>query len=44
VASNTQTSYTLANLAAGTWYFGGVAYTTTGAQSAMSMPVSKTVP
>jgi hypothetical protein len=40
VASTTQTSYTISNLAVGTWYFGGVAYTTTGVQSAMSSLVS----
>jgi len=44
VASTTQTSYTLTNLDAGTWYFGGVAYTTTGVQSAMSSLVSATIP
>jgi Putative Ig domain len=44
VASTTQTSYTLTNLASGTWYFGGVAYTTTSVQSAMSSPVSATIP
>jgi len=44
VASTTQTSYTISNLASGTWYFGSVAYTTTGVQSAMSSLVSKTIP
>jgi Putative Ig domain len=44
VASTTQTSYTITNLASGTWYFGGVAYTTTGLQSAMSSLVSATIP
>jgi len=43
VSSSTQTSYTIANLAAGTWYFGGVAYTTAGTQSAMSKVVSATI-
>lgn len=37
------TSYTANNLSAGTWYFGAVAYTTSGAQSSMSGVVSKTV-
>jgi Putative Ig domain len=36
VPSATQTSYTLDNLAAGTWYFGIAAYTTVNTQSAMS--------
>jgi hypothetical protein len=44
VASTTQTSYTIGNLAAGTWYFGGVAYTTAGTQSAMSSVVSASIP
>ena len=44
VATTTQTSYTISNLASGTWYFGGVAYTTTGLQSAMSSLVSTTIP
>jgi Putative Ig domain len=43
ISSSTQTSYTLGNLTAGTWYFGGVSYTTTGAQSAMSHVVSMSV-
>ena len=44
LASNSQTSYTIGNLAAGTWYFGSVAYTNTGVHSAMSSIVSKIVP
>jgi hypothetical protein len=44
VADPTETSYTISNLAAGTWYFGGVAYTTTGVQSAMSAVVSALIP
>jgi Putative Ig domain len=44
VASSTQTSTTISNLAAGTWYFGGVSYTTTGAQSTMSTVVSLNIP
>jgi Putative Ig domain len=43
VASTAQTSTTISNLAAGTWYFGGVAYTTAGTQSAMSKVVSATI-
>jgi hypothetical protein len=44
VGGATQTNYTINGLASGTWYFGGVAYTTTGAQSAMSGLVSATIP
>jgi Putative Ig domain len=44
VASASQASYTITNLASGTWYFGGVAYTTTGLQSAMSSLVNATIP
>jgi Putative Ig domain len=44
VASTTQTSTTISNLASGVWYFGGVAYTTAGTQSAMSSVVSATIP
>jgi hypothetical protein len=44
VEATAPTSYTITNLASGTWYFGGVAYTTTGAQSAMSGLVSMTIP
>jgi Putative Ig domain len=43
LASTSQTSYTIGNLTAGTWYFGGVAYTNTGVQSAMSPVVSMSV-
>jgi hypothetical protein len=43
LASNNQTSYTIGNLAAGTWYFGGMAYTNTGMKSAMSRVVSMSV-
>ena len=42
--ASTQTSTTISNLASGTWYFGGVAYTTSGAQSAMSSVVSANIP
>ena len=44
VGSPTQTSYTISNLPSGTWYFGAVAYTTTGLQSAMSSLVSAAIP
>ena len=44
VAGATASSTTISNLTAGTWYFGGVAYTTAGTQSAMSGVVSKNVP
>jgi len=37
------TSYTVSNLASGTWYFAATAYTTTGAQSALSAVVNKTI-
>jgi hypothetical protein len=37
-------SYTLSGLAAGTWYFGAQAYTTTGQHSALSPIVTKTIP
>jgi hypothetical protein len=43
LASASQISYTIANLTAGTWYFGGVAYTNTGVKSAMSALVSMSV-
>jgi hypothetical protein len=39
----TQTTATISNLAAGTWYFAGAVYTTSGAQSAMSNVVSASV-
>ena len=37
------TTYTIDNLAAGTWYFGAAAYNSAGTQSAMSAIVSKAV-
>jgi hypothetical protein len=40
----TQTSATISNLAAGTWYFAGSVFTSTGAQSSMSSVVSASVP
>jgi hypothetical protein len=44
VASAGTTSYTVSNLAAGTWYFSVSAYTTSGTQSAKSNVGSKAVP
>jgi hypothetical protein len=44
LAGATLTSYTANSLAAGTWYFGATAYTTSGTQSAMSAIASKTIP
>jgi hypothetical protein len=44
VAGASASSATIGNLTAGTWYFGGVAYTTAGAQSAMTGIVSKYIP
>ena len=38
------TTYALGNLAPGTWYFAVNAYTTTGAESAISNIASKTIP
>jgi hypothetical protein len=43
VAGSSATTYTISGLAAGTWYFGAQAYTTTGISSAMSSIVSKAV-
>jgi Putative Ig domain len=43
VATTTATTYTISNLAVGTWYFGAEAYTTAGTQSAMSPVVSATI-
>jgi len=44
VAGTTPTSDTISPLASGTWYFGAVAYTTTGVESAMSSLASKMIP
>jgi hypothetical protein len=44
VASPGTTSYTVSNLAAGTWYFAVSAYTSNGTQSARSNVGSKSVP
>jgi hypothetical protein len=43
LASN-QTSYTISNLTAGVWYFGGVSVTTAGEQSPMSSIVGASIP
>jgi hypothetical protein len=43
LASTARTTYTVSNLATGTWYFGATAYTTTGAESAMSALSSLTL-
>jgi hypothetical protein len=43
VASKTETSYTVANLAAGTWYFAVAAYASDGTQSALSNVESTTI-
>ena len=39
----TTTSYTVGNLAAGTWYFGATAYNSAGSESGLSQIGSKTV-
>ena len=44
LSGSTTTSYTVSNLASGTWYFGATAYTTTGVESALSSIGSKTIP
>jgi hypothetical protein len=43
LASTAPTTYTVSNLASGTWYFGATAYTTTGAESPMSAVSSLTL-
>ncbi len=43
VAGTGMTSYTIANLGAGTWYFEAAAYTTAGVEGAMSTVESKTI-
>lgn len=43
VPSATATSYTVGNLAAGTWYFTVIVYTSVGTQSAPSDVASKTI-
>jgi hypothetical protein len=44
LAGTSLTSYTVTSLASGTWYFAATAYSSTGMQSAMSTPVTKTIP
>jgi hypothetical protein len=43
LASTTPTTYTVSNLASGTWYFGATAYTTAGSESPLSPVVSLTL-
>jgi hypothetical protein len=43
LASTTPTTYTVSNLASGTWYFGATAYTTAGTESALSPVVTLTL-
>jgi hypothetical protein len=43
VAGAGMSSYTISNLAAGTWYFAAAAYTTGGVEGAMSSVESKTI-
>src|SRR5579862_4459251 len=43
LAGTSTTTYTIDNLASGTWYFGAAAYNTAGTQSAMSAIVSKAI-
>lgn len=43
LAATTATTYTISNLASGTWYFGATAYTSSGSQSNMSPVVSLTL-
>ena len=43
LASTTPTTYTVGNLASGTWYFGATAYTTAGTESALSPVVTVTL-
>ena len=44
VSNPSQNSYMVNNLANGTWYFAGTAYTTQGTQGVPSNVVSKTIP
>ena len=44
VANPATMTYTVTDLASGTWYFAVNAYTTSGLQSALSNPVSKSIP
>ena len=43
VSGSGQSSYTISNLTAGTWYFGAAAYTTTGVEGMMSPVQSKAI-
>jgi hypothetical protein len=43
LASTTPATYTVSNLASGTWYFGATAYTTAGTESALSPVVTLTL-
>jgi hypothetical protein len=44
LAGTSLTSYTVTSLASGTWYFAAAAYSSAGTQSALSTPVSTTIP
>ena len=44
VSGTGQSTYTISNLSAGTWYFGAAAYTTTGVEGMMSPIASKAIP
>lgn len=44
VAGTGMTSYTINSLGSGTWYFAVTAYTSSGAESALSSTASKTIP
>ena len=44
LTSSSPSTYTASALTSGTWYFGATAYTSAGAESAMSTLVSKTIP
>jgi hypothetical protein len=44
VANPAQSSYTVTNLASGTWYFAVKAYTNSGGRSALSNVASKSIP
>lgn len=43
IAGSSTTTYTISNLASGTWYFGATAYNTSGVESAMSTVDSKAI-
>jgi hypothetical protein len=44
VPGTTATTYTLSNLASGTWYFAATAYTSGGQESSPSATASKSIP